>query len=203
MLFKTTTECSNFCLFHGEDGWEEGIIHTAEGLNLFTAPSPCSKRWRREIGWGWDSGGLCGLAEYISGALLGQRQSICWVRGMEIQCSQGELLFIRKWKVFKVFTPQREEANKKTGKQGARKALEHRKGSIELFKLGVSNILFLSELFGYRVNPTHCRKPQSSQLRREDFSECFPLWVFGRECTSLCVYIMQGGWISSLLSGRE
>lgn len=94
---------------------------------------------------------------------------------MEIQCSQGELLFIRKWKVFKVFTPRREEANKKTGKQGERKALEHRKGSIKLFKFGVSNILFLSDLFGYRVNPILCCKPPSSQLHRKDFNECFSL----------------------------
>lgn len=70
---------------------------------------------------------------------------------------------------------EREEADKETGQQGERKAPGHRKGSIELFKLRVSDILFLSDFFGHRVNPIHCCKPQSSQLHRKNFNECFSL----------------------------
>lgn len=42
------------------------------------------------------------------------RESMCWVGGKEIEQSENELIFIRKEKVFNIFTPEREGIDKKT-----------------------------------------------------------------------------------------
>ena len=160
MLLKTTNECSNFCLFHGENrGGKRGNSHRRRNESLH-----CSFPLQQEVHEGdrvrlrferpvWFS-----RIHSWGFARTESPSAECEVQ----RFSQDELLFIRKWKVFKVFTPEREEADKKTGQQGERKALEHRKGSTELFKLGVSNILFLNDLFGHRVNPVRCCKVKSA-----------------------------------------
>lgn len=90
---------------------------------------------------------------------------------MEIQCSQGELPFTRKWKGFKIFTPEREQVDKETGREKSPRT----QGSVHrAFQISRFQCSILSDLFGYSENPIHCRKHQSSRLHGKNY-ECFYL----------------------------